>query len=62
MITELDPVPGGPVAGIHTTRCECGWETVHILPEEADIRLSAILDHLREKHGLDYPVLTCTSH
>lgn len=62
MITELDPVPRGPISGAYTTRCQCGWEVVHILPEEMEQRIAAILVHLQTRHALDVPLLECTIH
>jgi len=51
-------VPQG-IAGIFTTQCECGWEFVCILPEEADNRMLLILQHLREAHGIQIPLMIC---
>lgn len=51
-------VPQG-VAGILTTTCACGWEIVSVVPEEADMRICLLFNHLREKHGIELPLLTC---
>lgn len=59
--SAFDPVPQA-TAGIFSTRCECGWEAVHILPEEQDQRLAAIITHIESYHGALRPLLTVTSH
>lgn len=50
------------VAGIITDNCECGWEIVTIQPEECHLRISMILLHLIQSHGLVMPVINCYVH
>lgn len=54
-------VPQG-VAGILTTTCACGWEIVSIVPEEADVRICLVFNHLRERHGIELPLFSCKQY
>lgn len=56
-----DAVPNA-LAGVVTTFCECGWEIVSISPEEDERRLSLILLHLMQKHGLVMPSIQYYAH
>lgn len=58
---DIDPVPNG-IACVMTTKCECGWEIVNILPEENDIRCGQIMHHLSTAHGIELPLFTCNIH
>lgn len=58
---HLDPVPQ-PVAGVMTTKCECGWEAVFIMPEEQVIVIASIFQHLKDGHKLDFPQICCFWH
>jgi len=40
---------------VQTVKCECGWESVHVMPEEHERRLLAIFQHMRDAHGLTLP-------
>lgn len=47
------------VAGVLTTKCECGWEVVSIMPEEADVLFGLLFHHMQAAHGLKLPIFTC---
>ena len=55
--TELVQVPQ-IIAGIQTIRCcECDYETTVIIPEEAWVALTKILEHIQQ-HGITIPNFT----
>lgn len=47
MIKLEDYEPPLATAGVETIRCECGWETTHIIPEEHHAQLIAVIKHLQ---------------
>lgn len=50
------------VAGAMTAKCDCGWESVFIMPEEHMVLITLIFQHLKEKHGIDFPQICCFWH
>lgn len=62
LLGDLEKNPPTGVAGIETISCECGWEIVLMVPEENFKREWMIFNHLSEKHGINFPLLTCTMH
>lgn len=57
---ELDPVPT-ICAGIETIRCECGYETTVIVPEETHVLICKIVEHIQQ-HGIQVPQFTVEMH
>ena len=51
---KLDPVTQS-VAGVMTTRCECGWEIVTIQPEEHVMVMQLVFEHLKLVHNIVFP-------
>lgn len=45
------------IAGVHSVKCECGYETTAVLPEEQFILLQKILEHIQQ-HGVEIPLFT----
>lgn len=35
--------------------CECGWESMYVLPEECYRYLAGVLIHMTENHGITIP-------
>ena len=58
---QLDAVPR-VTAGIRSIGCACGWEAVFLVPEEDNLVVVAILEHLGQKHGAEIPILWDVYH
>lgn len=43
-------IPLTQIRCIQATTCECGWETVHVLPEEELFLRRALEGHIRDHH------------
>ena len=50
------------IGTIETVNCDCGWEAVFVLPEEADFKLSSIINHLVYRHKIKFPEITATTY
>lgn len=37
--------------------CACGWAATYVLPEECFRYLLGVLNHLKDKHGVDMPLM-----
>ena len=63
---SFNPIPppqlAEPVAGVMTVKCECGWEMVFLQPEEHIVLLNTVFEHLKQVHGIAFPVLCCYWH
>lgn len=58
MPVKTDPVPTF-VAGPQSIKCEeCNWEGIWILPEEINVLIAALFEHLQQ-HGITLPIFTC---
>lgn len=62
MLNLDEIVPRMSVAGIETIQCECGWESVYVVPEEGLRMAGDIMNHLRWYHRLEFPMFTVTNH
>jgi hypothetical protein len=61
--TNLHRITLSPaVAGVLTSKCECGWEAVFVLPEEHMLMLQKVFEHLVVGHLLILPTITCEWH
>jgi hypothetical protein len=60
MKSTIDPVPL-IIAGIETVRCECGYETTVIMPEEYRMLAVKLLEHIQQ-HGIAIPQFTMEIH
>ncbi len=59
MLTELVP---RVTAGIRSIRCECGWESVFLVPEEQDTMIVAMFEHLTKTHEVVLPKFSYVNH
>lgn len=50
------------VAGAMTAKCECGWESVFIMPEEHMTLITVVFQHLKDAHHIDFPQIACFWH
>ena len=53
---QFDPVPQF-IAGAMTAKCECGWESVFIMPEEHISIMQLVFIHLRDVHHIELPTI-----
>lgn len=57
---EVDSMPA-IVAGIETVKCQCGWESALIMPEENHLLTIKVLEHIQQ-HGIDIPQFNIQMH
>lgn len=60
-INPADLIPQ-PVAGAMTVKCECGWESVFIQPEEHIVVMNVVFQHLKDVHHITFPTICCFWH